>query len=286
MRAHMLPRILIFILHGSCKKPTRIHANFLINFSEKKLFFLPFSLLHTNKTPIFNSPSALAKEKFNSSEDVCDSASAKTPLTDTEIQRVNELVTSLCQNGHLQVALELIDASLHAGGLLKSLNLDIFIDALCKERKMVHARKFINQIKKKGYNVDILPPIYRMLIDGYCKRCKLMEAMELLNEMRQSDDPHCYPDASVFATVVEGCCKVKRLFESIRILRYMLDRSFVPKSGTQMILFRSLLREARVREAHKLQEILGSLGEESVCSPAKVCQVVVLLDQLLDDWSD
>jgi len=290
MKAPFLFRFLLFKCHGTtCNKSTfptlrnrRIQGVFVEN-----LLTRPVSLLHTNKTPKSGCSTPPNNKKFNRSDDGVSVISAQKLLSDAEIQRVNELLCSLCENGNMQVALDLIDASLSVGCLLKSLNLDVFINSLCKEKKMVHARKFINRLKHEKYSNkrDMLTSVYILLIDEYCKQCKLMEAMEVLNEMMESDDPLCLPDGYVFATVVEGCCKVKRLSLAIRVLRSMLDRSFLPEPRTQMILVRSFLREARVREAYKLQEIFESLAEGNDFSSAKGKVVVGVLDQMFNGWT-
>lgn len=290
MKTPFLLRFLLFKYHGTTYNkyvfPTIRNTRIQCVFAEN-LLRRPVSLLHTNKTPNSGCPTLPNNKKLNRSDDGVSEVSGQKLLSDAEIQRVNELLSSLCENGNLQVALDLMDASLSVGCLLKSLNLNVLIDSLCKEKKMVHARKFINRLKHEKYSNkgDILTSVYILLIDEYCKQCKVMEAMEVLNEMMKSDDLLCLPDGHVFATVVEGCCKVKRLSLAIRVLRSMLDRSFLPEPRTQIILVRSFLREARVREAYKLQDIFESLGKGNGFSSAKGKVIVGVLDQMLDGWT-
>lgn len=84
-----------------------------------------------------------------------------------------------------------------------------------------------------------------------------------------------------YGALLDGFCRNGSIFEALRVLKDMLSVNLVPGEGLRNKVYRSLLREARIKEAKVLNEALGCLGDggENV-------KVLGLLDQIIADWRE
>lgn len=85
----------------------------------------------------------------------------------------------------------------------------------------------------------------------------------------------------MYGALLDGFCWNGFVFEALRVLSDMLSANLVPGEGLRNKVYRSLLREARIKEAKELNEALACLGDsgESV-------KVLDLLDQITANWRD
>ncbi|EEF34227.1 conserved hypothetical protein [Ricinus communis] len=129
---------------------------------------------------------------------------------------------------------------------------------------------------------DYLTPITTMLITSYVKRKRPKEAFKVYQWMLRPGSP-CRVEKIVFLALVNGFCEFGLVLEGLRILRDMVDVGFVPGVRLRRRVYRSLLMEARVREAVELDKALCFYANGDVDGVSKLRK---LLDPVIRNWTE
>ncbi|KAJ6393334.1 hypothetical protein OIU77_022741 [Salix suchowensis] len=123
-----------------------------------------------------------------------------------------------------------------------------------------------------------LSPINTMLITSYIKKKRPKEALKVYNWMLRPGSP-CKVEKIVYCVLVNGLCETGWVLEGLKVLKDMVSVGFLPVGRLKERVYRSLLREARVREAVELDKALCDCFED--VSGDGVKKVIDLLDSLI-----
>ncbi|KAF9594681.1 hypothetical protein IFM89_034364 [Coptis chinensis] len=97
-------------------------------------------------------------------------------------------------------------------------------------------------------------------------------------------DTNCVVDEMLYGIVVRGLCRGFRTVEALMVVKRMVEGGVVVGSELRSWVYRSLLREARIKEALELNEVLGcDLVSDGGGDNLK--RVIALLDQMINNWT-
>lgn len=208
-------------------------------------------------------------------------------LTPEEIAQVNLLVPRLCESGRLQEAVRLVDACLLTDPPLDSLPLPALVRRLCcgDEPGMTHPMALLTALlHNPRCSPGNLGAICSMLVDSYLEYRRPKDALKVFDWMLRPKSPSP-PGPDVCRRVVQGLCRQGRTLEALRVLTQVVGDggSEVVGSDVRTCVSRSLLNEARVREAQVLDRVFAGIGEgvDGACERA-----VEVLDQMIKNWQD
>lgn len=86
-------------------------------------------------------------------------------------------------------------------------------------------------------------------------------------------------EEKICGVLVSGFCRNGMVLEALKVLRAMAAANVEPRGGLRKLVYRGLLREARVREAMELNAAL-----EFDCDEGRK-KAFVLLDRMIENWS-
>ncbi|KAF5472213.1 hypothetical protein F2P56_008950 [Juglans regia] len=202
-------------------------------------------------------------------------------LTQEELTKINLLLPRLCLSNHLPTAIHLTITALLTNPPPKSVSLSILVDSLTSEPDMALPMSLLTRLKHSPLAHPYLTPINTLLIASYFRKHKPKEALKVFNWMVRPGSP-CVLDEKVCGILVIGFCKNGMILEALKVLRAMVGVNLVPETGNWV--YRGLLREARIEEALKLNEALGSIMD--IGGDVAVKNVGKVLDHMISKWTD
>ncbi|MCD7453590.1 hypothetical protein HAX54_021533 [Datura stramonium] len=109
-----------------------------------------------------------------------------------------------------------------------------------------------------------------MLVSLYFRNREAKKALKIFHWVSRPDFP-CLVDYGLCALLVNGFCKNDMAVEGLKVLRMMVFGNLKVGGEVRMWVYRSLLREARIREAQELNEAFkcaenGDKGNEEVAA--------------------
>ncbi|KAJ8630463.1 hypothetical protein MRB53_023786 [Persea americana] len=207
------------------------------------------------------------------------SSSSSLSLTAEELTQVNLLIPRLCQSNNLPHAIRLLDACLLIHPLLP--NLTALIDRLTDEPDLTQPMSLLTRLTRNSHARPHLLSISRMLAFSYFDKQRPKEAMKVFNWMLRPNSP-CVIDESTYRGFVLGFCRNGWTLEALKALRKMVGEEMVPREDLRECIFKSLLREARVREAMEIDAALDCIREGERESQA----AAELIDGMVCGWRD
>lgn len=105
--------------------------------------------------------------------------------------------------------------------------------------------------------------------------------MKIFNWMLRPDSP-CVLDESTYIGVALGFCRNGWTLEALKAVRRMVGEEMAPGEDLREWVFKSLLREARVREAMELDAALDCIGKEGNGFGG----VAAMIDGMVAGWRD
>ncbi|KAL7152705.1 hypothetical protein ABFS83_04G116000 [Erythranthe nasuta] len=210
-------------------------------------------------------------------------------LTEDELKEINAVVPRLCSSNHLKEAINLVSAALSAADPpLSSLPLPALVNRLAEEPDLTHPMHFLNALKHNAATgkPQFLLPVAKMFVSSYfqkgCPKC----AAKIFQWVSRPDFPGgAADDLEFYDALVDGFCRNRMILDSIRVLRFMGSENLVIGSEIRVLVYRGLLREARVTDALEMNDALdcgGTLGFDGCTSNSK--EVVDLLDRVIANW--
>ncbi|XP_022762570.1 pentatricopeptide repeat-containing protein At1g12775, mitochondrial-like [Durio zibethinus] len=186
-------------------------------------------------------------------------------LTLEEVCKINLLIPRLCLSNHLTTAVHLTTMALLtiSPPNPKSLSLSILIHSLTLRPDMKLSMSLLTRLTRipQPHPYPHLTPISTMLIASYLKRDRPKDAFKVYSWMLRPGFPcNCMVDKTAYGILVGGLCASGSLLEGLRVLRDMLRVHLLPGEGLRKKVVRSLLREARVKEAKAFEELLPCIG--------------------------
>ncbi|KAJ6307813.1 hypothetical protein OIU76_017579 [Salix suchowensis] len=248
---------------------------------------LPFLFLSNPSKSITISPfSHQLFALFASSIDIpklATNSEVVTTLTQEEVTKINLLIPRLCLLNHLTTAIQLTTTSLLANLPPKSLSFSILAHSLTSQPDMTTPMSLLTILRHTPQAHSHLSPINTMLITSYIKKKRPKEALKVYNWMLRPGSP-CKVEKIVYCVLVNGLCETGWVLEGMKVLKDMVSVGFLPVGRLKERVYRSLLREARVREAVELDKALCDCFEDVSGDGGK--KVIDLLDSLIRNWSE
>ncbi|OMO94660.1 hypothetical protein COLO4_16225 [Corchorus olitorius] len=124
-----------------------------------------------------------------------------------------------------------------------------------------------------------------MLIASYLNKGRPKDGFKVYKWMLRPGSP-CTIDKATYEIMVGGLCSSGLVLEGLMVLKNMLESKvpLLPGDGLRKKVIRSLLREARVKEAMAFQELLPCSIEFG--GVEGLSKAVDLLDRLIGNWTD
>ncbi|XXG56035.1 hypothetical protein AAC387_Pa03g3557 [Persea americana] len=169
------------------------------------------------------------------------------------------LIRRYARSGWPQAAIRTLDF-MESLGLVNSSsnlnsNLDLLLDALCKEGHVNAAFSYFQQRKESEPNRLFSVRVYNILLNGFFRSRKLRKAERLYEEMRSENVD---PTVVTFGTLVEGYCRTQRVDKAIELLSEMKQVGVEPN----MIVYNPIIDA--LGEAERFKEALGMVEMISV----------------------
>ncbi|KAK6240294.1 hypothetical protein SCA6_005683 [Theobroma cacao] len=202
-------------------------------------------------------------------------------LSQEQVSKINLLIPRLCLSNHLTTAIQLTTTALltNAPPNPKSLSVSILIHSLTLQPDLKLSMSLLTRLNHIPQAHPHLTPVSTMLIASYLKKGRHKDALKVYNWMRRPGSP-CTVDKDAYGILVGGFCASGVVLEGLMVLRDMLKVHLLPGEGLRKKVVRSLLREARVREAKAFEELLPCVA----CVGA-LNKVLDLLDHLIGNWT-
>ncbi|CAM6087259.1 unnamed protein product [Calypogeia fissa] len=209
-------------------------------------------------------------------------------------------------NNNVVLALTLLQDMLDKGLTPGSLECNVLVDRLSKDKKVGAALKLTRVLERKGFP-DIYT--YNSLINGLGKAGLLDDIFELLKEMRQKEcipdrvtynsvingfskagifkevfelvdemtEKGCNPDIVTYNSIIYGLCNARRWEEALKIFGELEGKEIVPDEFTYNSLIFGLFKCGQPVEARNVFDLMGLRG----CPPDRITYNI-LIDGLLN----
>uniref|UniRef100_A0A2P2K5V2 Pentatricopeptide repeat-containing protein n=1 Tax=Rhizophora mucronata TaxID=61149 RepID=A0A2P2K5V2_RHIMU len=208
----------------------------------------------------------------------------KVTLTQEELVKINLTIPRLClSDHHLDTAIQLTKASLLTSPPPKSISLSILIHSLTSQPDMSKPMSLLTSITHNPQAHPHLMPITTMLVTSYVNKKRPKEALKVYRWLHRPRCP-CKVENIVYGVLVNGFCRFGLVLEALKVLRDMVGVRLLPGGGLRERVYRSLLREARVKQAVELNQALCDCIEDA--NGASVEKVVKLLESMIVNWTD
>ncbi|KAK2635034.1 hypothetical protein Ddye_029826 [Dipteronia dyeriana] len=216
--------------------------------------------------------------------------STKNVLTQQEIYEINLLIPRLCLTNNINTATHLtVTALMAANPPPKSLSLSILVHSLTSQPDLTLPMSLLTKLRHTPQAHPSLTPICTLLVSSYVKKGRPKDALKVYGWMLRPGSP-CddgmekqQKQKALFHVLVGGLCREGMVFEALRILKDMVSGGLVVSGGLRERVFRSLLREAKVKEAQELDAALEFFGDGGGEGLKKVLD---LLDRMIVSWTE
>ncbi|KAK0578069.1 hypothetical protein LWI29_004602 [Acer saccharum] len=170
----------------------------------------------------------------------------------------------------------------------KSLSLSILVHSLTSQPDLALPMSLLTKLRHTPQAHPSLTPICTLLVSSYVKKGRLKDALKVYGWMLRPGSPcddgvEKQKQQALFHVLVGGLCREGMVFEALRVLKDMVSGGLVVSGGLRLRVFRSLLREARVKEAQELDASLKFVGDGGGEGLKKVLD---FLDQMIASWTE
>ncbi|XP_044508290.1 pentatricopeptide repeat-containing protein At4g20090-like [Mangifera indica] len=243
----------------------------------------PFQILSsTSKLLEFQSFSSSSTIEDDSVNPESKTETLTPQLTQQELAKINLLIPRLCLTNNINTAINLTFTALQANPPPKSLSFSILTHSLTSQPDLVLPMALLTKLKHTPQAHSHLTLIATLLVSSYLRRGRPKDALKVYNWMLRPGSP-CKVERVVYQVLVDGLCRSGLVVEGLRVLRGILGMNLVVRSGLRKRVFRSLLREARIKEAKELDEALLCVENGEIEGLEKV---LALLDRIIANWTE
>ncbi|PON47994.1 Pentatricopeptide repeat [Trema orientale] len=207
------------------------------------------------------------------------SSSKPVTLTQDELTKINLLLPRLCLSNHLNTATHLAVTALLTNPPPNSLSLSALLDSLASQPDMARPMSLLTRLRHAPLSHRQVAPITATLVAAYFKKGKAREALKVFNWMVRPGSPWELEE-KICGVLISGFCRNGMVLEALKVLRAMAAANVEPRGELRELVYRGLLREARVREAMELNAAL-----EFDCDEGRK-KVLELLDRMIENWSE
>ncbi|XP_058096173.1 uncharacterized protein LOC131241371 [Magnolia sinica] len=209
-------------------------------------------------------------------------------LSPQQLTQINLLIPRLCQRpDHLPHVARLLDSILLLPNPppLTSLSLPILIHSLTSSSDISLSMSLLTRLGRNPRAGPHLLPIAHLLLASYLRARKPRDAMSIFRWMSRPENSQWGKvNGSTYGMAVTGFCRNGRTLEALKVLRGMVSAGVAPEEDVRGWVYRSLLREARVKEAVELDGALGRVREGGKGGDRDAA--VELMDQMVRDWRE
>ncbi|KAM2566203.1 hypothetical protein TB1_008739 [Malus domestica] len=206
-------------------------------------------------------------------------------LTQEDLTKINLFFLRICLLNHFDTTTHLAIIALLANPPLESVflsvSLSVLIHSFTSQPDLARPMLLLTRLRHNLHSHTHLMPIATMVIASYFKKNRSREAFKMFSWLVRLGS-QCVLDERVCEVLVNGFCRKWMVCEGLKILKAMLGVNIVPGGDGGKWVYRGLLREARIKEAVELNEVLGcgrvgANGDES----EGVKKVLALLDHMI-----
>ncbi|XVE48425.1 hypothetical protein DITRI_Ditri01bG0001400 [Diplodiscus trichospermus] len=206
-------------------------------------------------------------------------------LTQEEACKINLLIPRLCLSNHITTAIQLATAALltNPSPTPKSPSLSFLVHSLALHHDLKLSISLLTLLSRipQAHPHPRLSPIFTMLIASHLKQGRPKDAFKVYNWMQRPGSPcNCMVNKAVYGILVGGLCASGLVLEGLRVLRDMLRVNLLPEEGLRTKVVRSLLREARIKEAKAFEKLWPCIG-----CVGGLHKGLDLLDQYIGNWT-
>lgn len=169
---------------------------------------------------------------------------------------LRRVITSLCHNGEIEVALSLSREMESRGWIHGSVIQNVIVQTLLSKGRFHEAAGFLERIALK----DLMPNHvqYDHLIKQFSQQSRPDKAVDLLNIMLKTQSP---PDSTSYDCIIQAFCHGQKLDAALDFHMEMMYRDLKPSMITWETLIRALSGFNRLGEAENLLKSMIQLGE-------------------------
>ncbi|XP_060962329.1 pentatricopeptide repeat-containing protein At5g64320, mitochondrial-like, partial [Cannabis sativa] len=210
---------------------------FFYFYSFLSLFFLHASrlLLLLSLTPA-DSPSS--------------SSSSSKPVTE-----INLLLPRLCLSNQLNTATHLAITALLTNPPLDAISLSALLDSLASQSDITMPMSLLTRLRRSPMFQHHVAPINNTLVAAYFRKGQLKEAIKVFNWMLRSGSPFKLVE-KFCGILVDEFCRSGMVLKALKVLRAMVAADICPHGELRKVVYRGLLREARIRERWGLMGLI------------------------------
>ncbi|KAF4391409.1 hypothetical protein F8388_008020 [Cannabis sativa] len=234
----------------------------LIRHSQLRRFYRSFS-------PLFPSSSSSSLKPVTDQH---------TLLTQDELTEINLLLPRLCLSNQLNTATHLAITALLTNPPLDAISLSALLDSLASQSDMAMPMSLLTRLKHSPMSQHHVAPINNMLVAAYFRKGKPKEALKVFNWMVRSGSPFKLEE-KFCGILVDGFCRSGMVLEALKVLSAMVAADICPHGELRKVVYRGLLREARIRGAMELNKAL-------YCDCEGMKKALDLLDTMIENRID
>ncbi|MED6205720.1 hypothetical protein PIB30_020338 [Stylosanthes scabra] len=169
---------------------------------------------------------------------------------------LRKVISSLCEAGELQKALELSHEMRLRGWVHDSVTQTAITESFLSHGKIQEAEMFLDQMEAESLTPDNIN--YDYLINLFCQNGRLNKAVHLVNIMLKKSN---IPSSICYDSIIRGFCAQKKLNDALDLYSEMLNLSLIPRINTLEMLVDSFCQDGRTEQAERFLLAMVHRGE-------------------------
>ncbi|XP_060965434.1 uncharacterized protein LOC133034374 [Cannabis sativa] len=178
-----------------------------------------------------------------------------TLLTQDELTEINLLLPRLCLSNQLNTATHLAITALLTNPPLDAISLSALLDSLASQSDIAMPMSLLTRLRRSPMSQHHVAPINNTLVAAYFRKGKLKEAIKVFNWMVRSGSPFKLVE-KFCGILVDGFCMSGMVLKALKVLRAMVAADICLHGELRKVVYRGLLREARIRERWGLMGLI------------------------------
>ncbi|TYH38730.1 hypothetical protein ES332_D12G130100v1 [Gossypium tomentosum] len=188
---------------------------------------------------------------------------------------LTQLVSSLCRNGKINQAWDVLHEQLKLGAPIESPTFNVLLTGLVRCGDVKRMNTVLAEMKESGVQPDVVT--LGIVINQLCKLRRVDDAMEVFNKMGEEtgiDGVSVEADIVILNTLINGLCKVGRQEEGLDLMeKTKSNKGLVPNTVTYNCLIDGF---CKVGEVEKGKELFEKMQQDGI-SPNAIT-VTTLVD--------
>ncbi|KAF4378819.1 hypothetical protein F8388_006270 [Cannabis sativa] len=186
-------------------------------------------------------------------------------LINDVITEINLLLPRLCLSNQLNTATHLAITALLTNAPLDAISLSALLDSLASQSDIAMPMSLLTRLRRSPMSQQHVAPINNTLVAAYFRKGQPKEAIKVFNWMVRSGSPFKLVE-KFCGILVDGFCRSGMVLKALKVLRAMVAADICPHGELRKVVYRGLLREARIRERWGLMGLILGAREKEVGS--------------------